>query len=81
MLVWLWDAGRARGVTDNEVRARKAAEAFMRNNRAIDEARMEMAVVNGPHALNPGYARTGRGWQAVRGPRGGVRWVPLPGQH
>jgi hypothetical protein len=78
VIMWLWDAGSGHGVTDDQSRARQAAEAFMRSGRA-DAARVEKAhLVTGIHALNPAYARTGHGWTAQ--PRRGslIRWVPLP---
>lgn len=79
MIVYLWDAPPRCGVSDNEKRARAKAEVFLRGGLA-DAARVEAAVaVTGIRTLECGYDRTGCGWQAVRGPRGGVRWVPLGG--
>jgi hypothetical protein len=78
VIVWLWDAGSARGVTDDESRARRAAEAFMRSGRA-DTARVEKALaVTGISALASGYLRTGHGWTAQPRRDGLIRWVPLP---
>jgi len=77
MTVWLWDAGAARGVTDDETRAREAAEAFIRSGRA-DTARVERAsLVTEVRALTTGYARTGQGWTAQPRRNGPIRWVPL----
>jgi hypothetical protein len=77
MIVWLWDAGNAAGVTDNESRAREAATVFVLTGRATS-ARVEQAqFVSGIRALNPGYARLGQGWTARPGEDGRVRWVPL----
>lgn len=39
MIVWLWDAGSGRGVTDDQTRARQAAEALLRGGRADAAAR------------------------------------------
>jgi hypothetical protein len=78
VIVWLWDAGSGRGVTDDESRARRAAEAFMRSGRA-DAARVERAhLVAGLSVLTSGYARTGQGWTAQSRPGGLIRWVSLP---
>ena len=77
VIVWLWDAGSALGVTDDESRARQAAETFIHNGRAT-VARVEKAtLVTGIRALNPGYARTGQGWTAQPRRNGWIRWVPL----
>jgi hypothetical protein len=78
VIVWLWDAGSGRGVTDDESRARRAAEALIRTGRA-DTARVERAfLVAGLSVLTSGYARTGHGWTAQPRPGGLIRWVPLP---
>lgn len=78
MIVWLWDAGSGRGVTDDETRARLAAETFMRSGRA-DAARVEKAhLVIGISALTSGYTRTGLGWTAQPRQGGPVRWAALP---
>ncbi len=78
MIVWLWDAGSALGVTDDESRARESAAAFVLSGRA-GTARVEQAhFVSGIRALNPGYARLGHGWTAQPLRNGPVRWVPLP---
>jgi hypothetical protein len=78
VIVWLWDAGSALGVTDNESRARLAAAAFIRSGRTT-AARVEQAhFVSGVRTLNPGYMRTGQGWTAHPRGNGRIRWVPLP---
>jgi hypothetical protein len=79
-MVWLWDAGRARGITDDEDRAREAAAGFIRRGRATG-ARVEMAVMaSGPRSLNPGYTRLGCGWTARARRDGQVRWAPFAEQ-
>jgi hypothetical protein len=78
MIVWLWDAGSGHGVTDDQARARRAAEVLMRSGRA-DAARVEKALaVTGISALASGYLRTGHGWTAQHRQDGLIRWVPLP---
>lgn len=77
VIVWLWDAGTGRGVTDDESRARQAAEAFMRSGQA-DTARVERAsLVTEVRTLTTGYARTGQGWTAQPRRNGLIRWTPL----
>jgi hypothetical protein len=77
VIVWLWDAGSALGVTNEESRARQAAEAFIRSGGA-DVARVEQArLVTGIRSLNPGYTRLGYGWTAQPRKNGLIRWVPL----
>ena len=78
MIVWLWDADSGRGVTDDQARARHAAEVLMRSGRA-GAARVEKALaVTGISELDPGYLRTGHGRTARPRRNGLIRWVPLP---
>jgi len=78
VIVWLWDAGSGRGVTDDQARARQAAEMLIRTGRA-DAARVEKAhLVTGLSALTSGYMRTGHGWTAQLRRGGLIQWVPLP---
>jgi hypothetical protein len=82
MIVYLWDAhgpaSAARGVTDNDARARKAAETCLVTGQAT-AARVEKAhLMTGIRAQNSGYTRTGHGWTARPRRDGRVRWVPLP---
>ena len=77
MIVWLWDAGDARGVSDDESRARQAASAYLYDGRA-GTVRVERALlVVGGSWLTSGYRRTGEGWLARPRRNGRVRWVPL----
>jgi hypothetical protein len=81
VIVWLWDAGGAvrsgRGITDEEARARQAAEAWLRDGTA-DSARIEMALtVLGAATLTFGYERTGEGWVAAGNRSGQITWTPL----
>jgi hypothetical protein len=77
MIVWLWDAGSAHGMTDDESRAQEATTAFM-NGTGTDNARVERALlVTGVRTLTLGYLRTGAGWLAQRRGDDRIRWTPL----
>jgi hypothetical protein len=80
MIVWLWDVpGPTRcgcGISDDEGRAREAAEAYLQNGRA-GAARVEEAwAILGIPTLTSGYERTGQGWRA-RLQGGRISWEPL----
>jgi hypothetical protein len=79
VIVWLWDAtepGRSHGITDNEARARAAAETCMRTGSA-STARVEQARLRtGGFWLTSHYQRTGAGWSARQG-SSGITWIPL----
>ncbi len=80
MIVWLWTAGDSRlGVTDDEARARRAAEECIRDG-AAHSARVERAaVVLASATLTSDYERTGHGWAAAQCHRDGlITWVPFP---
>lgn len=75
--MWLWDAPRARGVSDDGARAKQAAEQAMRA--AAGAARVERAIlVSGGSAMGSGYRRLGDGWTGRPRGDGGIRWAPLP---
>jgi hypothetical protein len=81
VIVWLWDASiparSGRGVTDDETRARQAAEAWMCSGNA-GGVRVEKAfTVLGNATLTVGYERTGEGWAAQRDPGGRITWTPF----
>jgi hypothetical protein len=82
VIVWLWDADgpdrAVRGVTDDEERARQAAESWIVSGQA-GAAQVERAqFVTGFAALTAHYKRTGHGWTARRARDDGiVTWVPL----
>lgn len=77
MMVWLWEAGKACGVSDDDVKARDAAEAFMHAGQA-SSLRVEGArLLTGANSLYTGYMRLGRGWTGVARQGGPVRWRPL----
>jgi hypothetical protein len=78
VIVFLWDVrtldgGSARGVTDDETRARLAASDVMLATGVM--GRIERACpLTGGAWLTDGYRRLGSGWSArLRGGR--VRWV------
>jgi hypothetical protein len=74
VILWLWDAGNAHGVTDDESRARTTVAMFMRGN-AANRARVESAtLVTGVRTLTMIYRRTGNGWLARRDSSGQIRW-------
>jgi hypothetical protein len=73
MRVWLWSAGNWRGVTDDEDRAKLAAQASLRDG---GTAIVELAIAAlGGRELSARYIRTGTGWTA-RATAGHVTWSP-----
>ena len=77
VIVWLWDssgpARNGRGVSDDEMRARQAAEACITSG--ADVARVEKAVTElGIRTLTSGYQRTREEWLASHC-NGRVTWV------
>lgn len=81
MIVFLWDAcgsSRFYGVSDDESRARQAAESCIGRG-AAGSARVEVVqLVTGFAALTSHYKRTGRGWTAQRHRQDGVvTWTPF----
>jgi hypothetical protein len=81
VIVWLWEANgptrSGRGVTDDEARARQAAEALVRGGHA-NAARVEKAFAAlGIESLTSGYVRTGHGWAARRRSDGRIAWAPF----
>jgi hypothetical protein len=78
VILWLWDAsepGHCIGVTDNDAKAREAAEACIASGKA-SSARVEGAHLVLGLALTSVYERTGMGWAAQRRDSG-VSWVPF----
>jgi hypothetical protein len=82
--MYLWTASghdianfRAAGVSDDQVRARNAAEALLRTGKAgtayIECAYTAMAT----STLSLCYVRTGIGWRARLGQSGRVVWTPF----
>jgi hypothetical protein len=81
VIVWLWEASgptrSGRGITDDETRARQAAEAWIRAGHA-SAARVEKAhAALGIESLTSEYVRTGHGWVARRRSDGRIAWVPF----
>jgi len=83
VIVWLWDAAgparTARGVTDDEATARRAAERCLRSGQARSAAVEKAHAVLGVRSLTSGYERTGDGWTAECRHDGRISWMPLPG--
>jgi hypothetical protein len=75
VIVWLWRAGSAEGVTDDEVKARTAAASFMRSNR-VNTAVVEMAYFDdGVKSLSSGYVSADAWrWVARLHPGSRVSW-------
>jgi hypothetical protein len=82
--MYLWTASghdivnfRAAGVSDDQARARNAAEALLRTGKAgtacIECAYTAMAT----STLSLCYVRTGTGWRARLGQGGQVVWTPF----
>jgi hypothetical protein len=82
--MYLWTASghdiasfRAAGVSDDQARARNAAEALLRTGKAgtayIECAYTAMAT----STLSLCYVRTGTGWQARLGQAGRIIWTPF----
>ena len=75
MIVWLWQAGSAEGVTDDFEKARRTTASFMRSS-GTDAAVVEQAYfIPGIESLSTGYERTaGPHWVARRHPGGRISW-------
>ncbi len=76
MILWIWDAcgsGHCGGVTDDDAKARHAAQACIVSGRA-GIARFEAARLVLGAALTSVYERTGGGWAAQRRDSG-IAWV------
>jgi hypothetical protein len=76
VIVWLWWAGSAEGVTDSRRTARGRAVSFLRGTGAT--AILEMAYFNdGVRSLGAGYDRAHGApcWVARRLPGGRVNWT------
>ena len=76
MIVFLWSAGTAEGVTDSPWQARRSAAAWMRRLEA-DTALIEQAqFIPGIKSLEAGYrqARGGPYWTARRRSSGRISW-------
>jgi hypothetical protein len=76
VLVWLWSAGNALGVTDGDEQAREAAAAWM-SGAGANTAVVELAhYVSAAEALVSGYRKADApGWAARRLPGGRVTWA------
>jgi hypothetical protein len=79
VIVWLWSAGSAQGVTDNDEKARQAASRFIAGTGA-DTAVVEQAhYISGTDTLVTGYHKADAPrWVARRHPGGRVTWKLRP---
>lgn len=75
MNVWLWDAGRWCGVSENPASAIAAASVCLLDGE-VGTARVELARLSHSPRLEPAYERTGSGWTALLDD-GLPRWTPL----
>jgi hypothetical protein len=80
VIVWLWDAGSAHGVSDDESRAILAAEgAMLAVGPATVTAVVERAfLVPGIESLTSNYLRAGDGWSGTCR-EGLITWGTVPG--
>ena len=81
VFVFLWDAtapaGSGGGVSDDQARARTAAEAWMRAHGPGSAAQMQKALAMiGTRDLDDCYQPMGHGWTAHRHADGRITWVP-----
>jgi hypothetical protein len=83
MYIWTAPGGgaagirRATGVSDDQTRAREAAEAALRTGLARTACIERVYTAQAVPALSLCYARTGTGWRAQVGQAGGVVWTPF----
>jgi hypothetical protein len=82
VILYLWEAvGRdaappsSLGVSDDDGRARDAAEDCLRSGRARLAYVESACLATGAVSLIRDYVRTGSGWWATPDPAGGVAWV------
>jgi hypothetical protein len=82
VIVYLWQAGRDLGVTDDSKRARRLAASCMRDSGAPEAVVVTAHYGDDHSSMDPGYVdKGGLRWQARR--RGSrvvwnCRWVPAP---
>lgn len=78
MIVFLWSAGTAAGVTDSPRKARRHAAGWMRQQKAVT-ARVEPAhFMSGTDTLDADYISGGLHWAGRRHPSGRVTWRLRP---
>jgi hypothetical protein len=83
MYIWTAPGGGAAGirpatgVSDDQARAREAAEAALRNVQAGTAYIERVYTALATPALNLCYVRTGTGWRAQVGRTGRVVWTPF----
>jgi hypothetical protein len=84
VIAYTWEAAgpvrRRIGVSDDRLKAQRAAATCLRNGNAttarVDEARVDLGIVT----LTSGYVPTGKAWTARKSKDGRIRWKPLLSQ-
>jgi hypothetical protein len=83
VIVWLWAAGSAEGVTDDYAKARRAAASFMRKTGTSAAVVEQAYLITGIRSLSAGYEKANAPhWVARRHPGGQISWRqrwPKPG--
>jgi hypothetical protein len=75
VIVFLWQAGTAEGVTDDYATAQQRAASFMRGAGASTAVVEQASFIDGSTSLSSCYqALPGRCWVARRHPGGRVYW-------
>jgi hypothetical protein len=76
---WTWDGtadgGAARGLSDDETRARDAAEAWLRANPGATAVLTRAHLADGATTLSAFWVRTGHPKQSRRLHNGRITWV------
>jgi hypothetical protein len=76
MIVWLWAAGSAEGVTDDEEKARRTAASSMCETGTGSAVVEQAYFIIGIDTLVTGYQKAGAPfWIARRHPGGRVSWT------
>lgn len=75
MIVFLWSAGPAEGVTDSPRTARRHAAAWLRSREAETALVEQAQFIPGIESLEAGYRRVGGPrWTGRRHPGGRISW-------
>jgi hypothetical protein len=79
VIIWLWEAGAAVGVTDDYQTACRSAAAVMRGTGANTAVVQGARLIYGAGSLDPGYeATSGSRWVARRQANGRIQWTLRP---
>ncbi|MGH3169401.1 MAG: hypothetical protein ACRDN0_26405 [Trebonia sp.] len=84
MIMYIWTAPgggatsyrRATGVSDDQDKARDAAEAALRSGHATTAYIERVYTATATPVLSVRYVHTGTGWRARMGQAGHVTWIP-----